>query len=295
MSEGTRSGSTVVPCSLDEDATIEPIGSGSLASRRASTWPPMARSTSTKAVRVGESRTPSRRTSESGRTRAATTRKAALEASPGTRTSAPRRRAPPRTVAARPARSTLTPKAGSIRSVWSRLGAGSRTVVEPSACRPARRIAVFTCALATGSSCVMPRRRPPSIGHRGLAVGGENGGAHRAQRGGHALEGPSPQRLVAGEHRAERPPGEGAREHADRRARVLGVEDGGGRAPGVEAAAVDRHLGPVPRDRDAERLAGRRGSRRSPRPRSSCGHECGPRPSRPGSPPGARWTCRRGG
>ena len=107
MSEGTRAGSTVVPCSLDEDATIEPIGSGSLASRRVSTWPPMARSTSTKAVRVGESRTPSRRTSESGRTRAATTRKAALEASPGTTTSAPRRRAPPRTVAARPSRSTV--------------------------------------------------------------------------------------------------------------------------------------------------------------------------------------------
>ena len=66
--------------------------------------------------------------------------------------SVPRRRAPPRTVAARPSRSTATPKAGSRRSVWSRLGLGSRTVVTPSACRPASRTAVFTWALATGSS-----------------------------------------------------------------------------------------------------------------------------------------------
>ena len=77
----------------------------------------MARSTSTNAVRVGERSTPSSRTSESGSTRAATTKNAALEASPGTVTSAPRSRAPPRTVAERPSRSTVTPNAGSIRSV----------------------------------------------------------------------------------------------------------------------------------------------------------------------------------
>ena len=50
-----------------------------------------------------------------------------------------------------------------MRSVWSRLGLGSPTVVSPSACSPASRTAVFTCALATGSSYVIPCSRPPSI------------------------------------------------------------------------------------------------------------------------------------
>ena len=40
------------------------------------------------------------------------------------------------------------PSAASIRSVWSRLGAGSAISVVPSACSPARTSAVFTCALA---------------------------------------------------------------------------------------------------------------------------------------------------
>ncbi len=101
-SAGTSTGSTVVPRRRDEDATIEPTGSGSLAVSRSSTLPPIARSTSTKAVRVGESRTPSSSTRESGSTRAATTRNAAVEASPGTSTSVPCRRAPPRTVALKP-------------------------------------------------------------------------------------------------------------------------------------------------------------------------------------------------
>ena len=44
------------------------------------------------------------------------------------------------------------PAAVSMRSVWSRLGAGSEAVVAPSAARPASRTHDFTCALATGSS-----------------------------------------------------------------------------------------------------------------------------------------------
>ena len=49
-----------------------------------------------------------------------------------------------------PARRTATPAPASIRSVWSRLGAGSVTVVVPSAARPAMSTHDFTCALATG-------------------------------------------------------------------------------------------------------------------------------------------------
>ena len=47
-------------------------------------------------------------------------------------------------------RSTGTPRARSIRSVWSRVATDSRTVVRPSARSPASRIADFTCALGTG-------------------------------------------------------------------------------------------------------------------------------------------------
>lgn len=101
---------------------------------------------------MGESSTPSNWISESGRIRAATTRNAALETSEGTVMFVPCNCAPPITVAERPSRSTGTPNCGSIRSVWSRLGAGSVTVVEPSACSPARSTAVFTWALATGIS-----------------------------------------------------------------------------------------------------------------------------------------------
>ena len=55
-------------------------------------------------------------------------------------------------------------RASSISSVWSRVGVGSTTVVGPLALRPASRTADFTCALATGSSYVMPRSAStPSI------------------------------------------------------------------------------------------------------------------------------------
>ena len=44
------------------------------------------------------------------------------------------------------------PAARSISSVWSRVGAGSITVVRPTAPSPASSTADLTCALATGSS-----------------------------------------------------------------------------------------------------------------------------------------------
>ena len=44
------------------------------------------------------------------------------------------------------------PAAASIRSVWSRVGSGSTTVVAPVREEPGEQDADFTCALATGSS-----------------------------------------------------------------------------------------------------------------------------------------------
>jgi hypothetical protein len=57
---------------------------------------------------------------------------------------------------------TSTPHMRSIRSVWSRLGLGSTTVVGPSAARPARSTADLSCALATGATYSIARstRRP---------------------------------------------------------------------------------------------------------------------------------------
>jgi hypothetical protein len=51
-----------------------------------------------------------------------------------------------------PSRDTATPAPASIRSVWSRLGAGSTTLVVPAAARPASSTQDFTWALATGIS-----------------------------------------------------------------------------------------------------------------------------------------------
>ena len=241
---------------------------------------------------MGESSTPSSRTSESGNTSAATTRKAALEASPGTRTVVPRSGVPPMTLAESPSRSTGTPKAASMRSVWSRLAAGSRTVVRPSACRPASSTAVFTCALATGRSCARPRSRPPVIVMRGLAVRGLDARAHGPQRRRHALERAPLQRGVARERGAERPPGERTGQHPDRRAGVAGVEHGRRRAPALEPARDHELLALLPdRDPQAAQARERRGA--VGRAREVAHARLARRPSRRSARRGARWTCRR--
>ena len=64
---------------------------------------------------------------------AATRKNAADEMSAGTSTCVARNVCPPLTEAVAPSRPTRTPKAVSIRSVWSRVGAGSVTRVSPSA------------------------------------------------------------------------------------------------------------------------------------------------------------------
>ena len=62
-----------------------------------------------------------------------------------------------------PSRSSGTPAASSIRSVWSRDGTGSCTQVVPSAKRPASSRQLFTCALATSRWCSMPRSGAPPL------------------------------------------------------------------------------------------------------------------------------------
>ena len=112
----------------------------------------MRSSTAKAPVRVGLSATFSMVSSLSSSTAAITARKAADDGSPGALMSWACRRAGPVTLTVRPSTSTGTPKAGSRRSVWSRLLAGSVTLVVPPACRPASSTALLTWADALGLS-----------------------------------------------------------------------------------------------------------------------------------------------
>ena len=117
---------------------------------------PIRRNRSMTARRVGLTPTDRTVSSASGWIAAATSQKAAADTSPGIRSSSARTRKPPVRLHATPSpepssdcRSTGTPLARSIRSVWSRVPTDSRTVERPSARRAARRIADFTWALGT--------------------------------------------------------------------------------------------------------------------------------------------------
>ncbi len=115
---------------------------------------PIRRSRSMMARRVGFTPTSRSRSSASGWMAPATSQKAAADTSPGTRSSIACTVVPPCidqvTAPSVTPRSTGTPRARSIRSVWSRVATDSRTVVLPSARTPANRIADFTWALGTG-------------------------------------------------------------------------------------------------------------------------------------------------
>ena len=87
-----------------------------------------------------------------GTIRAAAMKKAAEEKSAGTGMSPDSSRSAGETVSSSPLRRILAPAAASIRSVWSRVWTGSRTVVSPSARSPASSRQDFTWALAIGGS-----------------------------------------------------------------------------------------------------------------------------------------------
>ena len=216
---------------------------------------PSRRSTSRNAVRARVQQHAARCAPRaSGRISAATTRNAALDDVARAR---PVERGAQRAAAvdgervarrARPARRRRAAGARCGRG-WARARAPS---CAPSACRPASRTAVFTCALGDRQVArSMPRERAALDGQRRPAVGGLDARAHRAQRRRHALHGPAAQRRVARRGRsgtAARPATPG--QHAQGRARVAGVEGAGAaraRPPGPRPAIVT--LGPVARAR----------------------------------------------
>ena len=187
------------------------------------------------------------------------------------RGSAPARaRRPARPSRASPSRVTATPLRSSSRSVWSRLGTGSTTVVAPVASRPASSTHDLTCAEATGSSVLDP---------------GQLGGGQREGR----------EAALAGVD---------ARAHAPAAARRCGRPAGGGSRRRRRASTPRRRAG-----RPASRAAGasacrrcrRRARRRAPPRRAvpgrgSAGARRGPRPaSRPPARPPASTACPRPG
>ena len=109
-----------------------------------------------KPVRVQFAPMPSITIRERGTSTAAAAWKAAEDGSPGTWMAPSSSSSCGETVTRAPSRAMRTPAPASMRSVWSRLGAGSTTVVEPDASRPASSTHDFTCAEATGIRYSIP-------------------------------------------------------------------------------------------------------------------------------------------
>ncbi len=121
-------------------------------SRSPSTIPRMRRTIRRKPVRVQLTPTSAISRREPGTSTPAATMNAAELGSPGTLTSLEQQLVGVDDRHARPLRWMATPARSSIRSVWSRLRAGSPTVVAPSAVSAASSTHDLTCALATASS-----------------------------------------------------------------------------------------------------------------------------------------------
>ena len=105
-----------------------------------------------KPTRVQFTPTPSSTSREPGTSIAAAAWKAIDDGSPGTSMWSISSSSCGCTVTVAPSRSTRAPACSSIRSVWSRVGAGSVTLVAPDASSPANSTHDLICAEATGSS-----------------------------------------------------------------------------------------------------------------------------------------------
>ena len=182
-----------------------------------------------------------------------------------------------------------------MRSVWSRLGAGSTTVVDPSASMPAISTQDLTWALATGSAVLDARQLGAADRERREApVARLHAGAHGGERLRHPVHRPAPDRLVA----VQRPhppglPGEPARQQAHQRAascprraarRWPRAARAAPRRGSARPVAVLVHARPEALDR-AQRGRG------VGRPPGSCAPPPARRTWRRTARPGARSTC----
>ena len=157
MASGTSSGGTSMPVSTPPSTSMSATGSApSLRLFFRRMLAPMRPRMSSTPVRVGLTPTPVRVRRLPAVMAAATMKNAAEEMSPGTVRETGFRRAGAVSAMRPSSTDTGHPMAWSMRSVWSRVGAGSTTAVSPSAYSPASRTADLTCALATGSRYSMP-------------------------------------------------------------------------------------------------------------------------------------------
>ena len=171
---------------------------------------------------------------------------------------------------------TSTPRARSMRSVWSRVAVASVTDVTPSAARPASRMADFTWALGTAVVQSIDRSgaRPVTRERReGRVVGAVDRGAHGPQGLRHAPHRPAAERGIAVERHVQRRARQEAGQEAHRRARVAAVQRSVGRPPcrptrrgdppvdGARPApsALDGHAECSQAGRGAARIEGPRG------------------------------------
>ena len=232
IASGTSSGSTTVPSSgpwaTSSSHTGSSAGTPSTtgSSSGPTTTPPIRWRIRKKPVRVQFAPMPSITIRERGTSTAAAARKAAEDGSPGTCSAPSSSSSCAATVIRSPTREIRTPAAASIRSVWSRLGLGSTTVVGPDASSPASSTHDFTCADATGSSYSIPRSGLPVTVNGGKRPSVASIRAPiSAQRRRHAVDRPAPDRGVA----VERPapallPGQPARQQPQQRAGVADVD-----------------------------------------------------------------------
>ena len=136
---------------------------------------------------------------------------------------------------------------------WSRLGAGSRTVVEPEAIIPAIRTHDFTCALAIGSSYSIPASSAPRTVKEEAAVARPHrrpSGAAAPPRGPPAGAGSSRRRRAS----RRRPAAEPARQEAHQRAGVAHADEPAGRLErGVQARRGSEAVASLLLDAGAER------------------------------------------
>ena len=147
---GISSDVIVVPCKACVRTIKSAVGSPSEITLSSSITAPMRRNKRRMPSRVGLTPTPVKRSSLFGTNNAATIQNAADEISPGTLIVVPVNAVFGVTIMSWPSRVTATPNFCNIRSVWSRVASGSVITVSPSACKPAKINALFTCADATG-------------------------------------------------------------------------------------------------------------------------------------------------
>ena len=158
------------------------------------------------------------------------------------------------------------PARSSRRSVWSRLGSGSTTVVVPSASSPASSTQLLICAEATGSAYSIPRSGRAVIVERREAALARVELRRPSPRAGAAMRSTGRRRMLASPSSVQRPPsGWPASQPGSSRSSVPALPTSIA-APGARAAqarAADDELAAARAPRRARRAphGGERGAR----------------------------------